>query len=150
LTQSKINDINSALIDFIVLDLKSFSSLDKPGLRRLMSVMEDRYTVPDRNSMQFMVRQHAKSAREEVYSALAKTEMLSLTLDGWTSSAKQKFLGITAHWIDASFHLHRIALDLYPTDASQTTQNLLQAVRDMLANAKISINSIIAITTDNG
>jgi hypothetical protein len=58
------------------------------------------------------------------------------------------YAGITAHWVDSSFHLHDCLLGFEPLEGSHTGENLAQYVMETLNRFDLT-KKLFCITADN-
>jgi hypothetical protein len=73
---------------------------------------------------------------------------ISLTLDCWTSPNGLAFLGVTAHYIDASWTPHDLVLDFLPLHGAHTGENLCEALVDVCSRFEI-LPKLLGVTSDN-
>lgn len=90
----------------------------------------------------------AKLQRELLFSTFKEKEF-ALKFDGWTSVEGSKFIGLSCHWVDESFVLHRCLADIFHSQ-TQTAVNIANGIREMVESRGINIRQAIFITTDNG
>jgi hypothetical protein len=75
-------------------------------------------------------------------------DKISLTLDCWTSSNVQAFMGITAHYIDDTWVPRSLILDFVPLEGEHTGENLCEALVATCERFNI-LPKILGIATDN-
>ena len=81
---------------------------------------------------------------------LTQAKYFSATTDMWTSCSAIPYMTFTVHSIDNEWSLQSFCLGSFPAFEDHTGQNLSEAVTNVLANWELTIEQIVAITTDNG
>ena len=128
---SKALAISKAIAEFVILDLKPFSTVDGTGFKNLLHVAEPRYTVLSRNHMvdKFIIPMYHATV-EEVKSKISKAVRHAYTTDGWQSIRTESYNTTTVHFIDPdTFELHSIVLDTKMTTETHTAENLANEMK---------------------
>src|SRR3954462_1576692 len=84
---------------------------------------------------------------KELLSSSAK--YISLTTDLWTSHAKQRYIRITASFINIDFKLYDILLELKYVPYPHNSEIIQSHIESTISNWSLR-GKVIAIATDNG
>ncbi|XP_070154582.1 uncharacterized protein [Polyergus mexicanus] len=79
---------------------------------------------------------------------LERTKYVCATADIWSSS-KRSFLGITAHWINASFPRENAALACRRFKGKHSYDRIAEMIHDIHCEFKLDAKKIVKVTTDN-
>ena len=81
---------------------------------------------------------------------MCKLEIISVTVDHWTSRARQNYTGMTAHWIDEQFVFHSVDLGCWlhegKSDATSILKDFMETFVDELKFDEST--TIFAVTSD--
>ncbi|XP_070154580.1 uncharacterized protein [Polyergus mexicanus] len=108
------------------------------------------------NSVTVMTRKTLQSKMDTKYTAmlqhltetLERTKYVCATADIWSSS-KRSFLGITAHWINASFPRENAALACRRFKGKHSYDRIAEMIHDIHCEFKLDAKKIVKVTTDN-
>jgi hypothetical protein len=90
------------------------------------------------------------SKREEVKSILRNEPgKVSITTDIWTACNQVAFLGITVHWIDQSWQMRLLLLDIVPLHYAHTGDHIAETIFNILCDFDLGPR-LLGVTTDNG
>ncbi|KAK3911914.1 E3 SUMO-protein ligase ZBED1 [Frankliniella fusca] len=130
-----------------------YSLVDSDGFRKFVEVLRPGLgrAFPGRRAMtdNYIPRMYIETV-ETIKSLLKEADYISLTMDGWTSVAKEAFIGATAHFINLAWELVSVTLGCMPTDESHTAANLAEFTESMLQQWNIKKDSVSSVTVDNG
>ena len=152
LPSHRVHQITKAVVYHLVKDMRPYSTIDRPGFRNLLHVMEPRYTPPTRKtiSAQIIPSWH-NIEKENLRASLENVTAVGLTSDGWTSRSTDPYLTITAHYIDKTGSDWTLKSKVLQTEiivGSHTGENL--AIEIDLATMNWGIHEkTVAITVDN-
>jgi hypothetical protein len=76
-------------------------------------------------------------------------DFFAMTVDAWTSIAKDRYLSITIHTITSTFELSCALLDLVSLPEAHTWQNMTRAVAVRLRNLLPPTATLVCTVTDN-
>ncbi|XBI28102.1 hypothetical protein VPH35_052403 [Triticum aestivum] len=103
--QDKLRD---ALAEMVIVDELPFAFVEKPGFRRFVAKACPRFNVPSRRTVtRDCVRIHYREKVKLKKFFKESCERVCVTTDTWTSSQKQNFMCVTAHFIDNDWVLHK-------------------------------------------
>jgi hypothetical protein len=101
--------------NFIIQASMSFSLLNQESFLELVYLLDPRYVPPDRKTIRERIEVEYQCTFEKIKKIL-KNVSINLTCDVWTSLVLDPYLGITAHYIDASwiFRSHILDVSVFP------------------------------------
>ncbi|RNA03994.1 zinc finger BED domain-containing 1-like, partial [Brachionus plicatilis] len=85
---------------------------------------------------------------ERIQHELLQEQAVSVTLDGWTSIQRYSYLGITCHFFNEMSELYSRTLEICNLPGSHTSENLANALFEVLRDWGI-LNKLVSIVTDN-
>ncbi|TWW77657.1 hypothetical protein D4764_12G0010470 [Takifugu flavidus] len=72
-------ELDEALVDFIVKDSQPFTVVSDPGFRALVAKLDPTYTLPSRQTVKAMVERRYVEEKEKAKAALQNVDSVSLT-----------------------------------------------------------------------
>jgi hypothetical protein len=138
--------INRAIGEYIVTDLKPLSTIEGKGFRKMLNILDERYTPVSRATMlEKTIVPMYQETKIRVLNNMSKALRHAFTSDGWTSGATEGFLTYTIHYIDPeTFKQHSHVLDTHATKESHTAENLAKDMKAVVA--KWSIKNPVGVT----
>ena len=98
--------LTKALIKSIACDQLPLSIVDSKTFRDLLLTAEPKFVIPRRSTIRnILIPTVVQQMKEEMRHQLACLSHVYLTIDLWTNRNMSNFLGITAHFIDATWKL---------------------------------------------
>ncbi|TWW69513.1 hypothetical protein D4764_18G0003190 [Takifugu flavidus] len=94
-------ELDEALVDFIVKDSQPFTVVSDPGFRALVAKLDPTCTLPSRQTVKAMVERRDVEEKEKAKAALQNVDSVSLSADMWTSINMDAYLAVTCHAIHA-------------------------------------------------
>ena len=73
---------------------------------------------------------------------------IAFTTDAWTSIGEHSYITVTCHVIDSKFKIHSFALETFEMKSTHTSENLLNAIKNVLSDWKLS-EKHITFVSDN-
>ncbi|CAG4968961.1 unnamed protein product [Parnassius apollo] len=99
----KTSQINQALIYMICKDNMPLSCVEKPGLKRFMSVVCPRYKVPSRTTIIGFMEQRYATTKAILKQKLSEKNNIALTSDILTlTNSTRSFIVVTAHFLNTA------------------------------------------------
>ena len=99
--------------------------------------------------MQLINRMHSQM-NVEITTQFAKIRFVSLTVDLWKDRRMRSFIGITAHFIDATlFQFKSLVLACKPIFGSHTGNKILTEYNSIINQYNIKLK-IVRVNSDNG
>lgn len=103
--------ITNAVTYCLAKDMMPIYSVGKDGFRKLLNVLDSRYTLPSRHYFsRTALPQLYNSCRAEVENDLKKVTYYAATTDIWSSRTSQLYLSLTIHYIDDHWTLRNKCL----------------------------------------
>ena len=142
--------ITDCILDWIVDSIRPLSIVSDKGLVHLMQVCEPSYSVPSRTYLTSLLDKRHKSCKQELIELLksAGTAGVSLTTDGWSSSATQSFVTHTVHFINPEWELVSGVLETGLFQGSHTGVNLAEFSDRVVSDFGISGGTVVGICHD--
>ena len=72
-----------------------------------------------------------------------------MTADGWESRAQDDYIGITAHFCDHNFQLHRITTACRPFEETHSGDNIRRVLEEETKALQLPRNILKVFTTDS-
>ena len=101
-----------------------FSTVEKPAFRQMMTGKNPNYKPISSERIVDRLRTITKEIQLYLVKQL-KGIPIALTIDHWTSRAKQNYSGMTVHWVDSSFTLQARQLGCFLHDKDSRSATLL-------------------------
>jgi hypothetical protein len=108
-------------------------------------------TLPSEDAIKRALANLYYSQREMLKDVLAEVDVLSLSLDNWTSVFGQNVLTVSGHWISPGFSRRDCVLEVYvlPLDESVNTIALLRDVMDKWDIPAAKVAALTMVTDGN-
>jgi hypothetical protein len=142
--------LENDLVTWIVQEQQPFRTVENIHFRHFINNLDSRFKVPTRQSIKSSIMS-MYAMRKEVIKAYLKSisSKISLTADMWTSECQQRsYLGVTIHFIDGTWKLRHLILDVIPFNDRHTASNMADAILQLLNDYDLKTITL-AITTDN-
>lgn len=145
----RAKQITRAIGVFIATDLRPFSVVDQPGFKKMIDVLEPRYSVPTRQHFsEKIIPELYAETRRDIELAIAKADHIAITTDGWTSRATVSYNTITGHFIDSSWSMRNPVLQTLPMYESHTGVNIGTVLKEAMATWGIK-GANVPVVSDN-
>ncbi|KAE8739908.1 hypothetical protein FOCC_FOCC014590 [Frankliniella occidentalis] len=140
-----------AVMYYIASCMRPLNTVDKPGFRVMMRVLNPRYQPPSRRTLTatYLPKMYEET-KGVVKGLLSAAHFKAFTTDGWTSEARDSYLSLTAHFLDQEWVLVEVTLGCRLLKEDHAGEYLGDVLKEMLAEWEVPIGSIAAFTTDNG
>jgi len=138
-------------MQMIAKDIQPFSIVDDEGFRNFLKVLDPRYTLPSRTTLQNVQMQNIyPEMTVKLQTILVKVDQCAITMDCWTSKANTGYLTITVLFIDEKFQLRSAMLSTQPLlcATNHSADNIASSLRAELINWYL-LPKVCAIETDN-
>ena len=145
---ARSKEINMAIADFVVLDLRPVAVVDGHGFNRLLNCLEPGYTVPSRTFVMNSLKQQYSVMKQKLQESLC-VRNLAFTTDIWTSRATEAYMTITAHYISDEWKLESNVLCTSEIAERHTGANIASRIREVLEVWNIQDTHVSAVVTDN-
>lgn len=98
-----------------------------------MQELDARYVLPTRQAMSSrMIPQRYCEVKSDLRVRISHSKVRAVTTDMWTSSNNQAYMGVTAHWLDASFSMQSKCLAVKPAPGSHTAEFISAELTEVL------------------
>ncbi|TWW54806.1 hypothetical protein D4764_0116120 [Takifugu flavidus] len=121
--RTRKQELDEALVDFIVKDSQPFTVVSDPGFCALVAKLDPTCTLPSRQTVKAMVERRDVEEKEKAKAALQNVDSVSLTADMWTSINMDAYLAVTCHAIHAG-ELSTSLVGVRPFPISHTAENI--------------------------
>lgn len=132
----------------IIVDMLPFSTVENKGFRSLISTIEPLYTIPSRKSITTRIEKMYIDKSQSIRNIIENINYISLTTDGWTSTAIDSYLTFTAHYFDDNWKLYSVTLSIEEIQESHTAENLKDSIMNVIESWNLN-NKITGISHDN-
>ena len=141
-------EINTAIADFVVLDLRPIAVVDGCGFNKLLTCLEPGYTVPSRMFVMNSLKQRYNIMKQKLQESLS-IRKLAVTTDIWTSRATEAYMTITAHYISNEWIIESNLLCTSEMAERHTGTNIASRIQEVLEVWNIQASHVSAVVTDN-
>lgn len=148
LSKEENNFIDKELCKFIARDILPISFTENVGFRNFVKVLNPRYQPPCRQTVLKYLSENSKSLKKNIMNLFRQEALVTAaTTDIWTSRAKDSYIDITLHWINNSFEMRQVMVDLIYLNADHTADYIKEKLEEVLGEWNLKP---ISITADNG
>ncbi|GJJ75808.1 hypothetical protein EMPS_08166 [Entomortierella parvispora] len=149
-TERDILDFHDNLLSLVTEAGAPFSQLAHPSMKKLCRDLNAHFTIPTIPTLQKRLKATTQSAKTFIKSFLtSQLDKVSLTLDGWSSRDRRKFLGITCHFFSRSSGMVSFIIGMERIHGRQTAINIMDALDRVVRDWGLH-NRVSGITTDQG
>ncbi|KAF7841070.1 zinc finger BED domain-containing protein RICESLEEPER 2-like [Senna tora] len=136
-----------ALARMIIVDELPFKHVEGERFRYFMSIVQPMFLIPSRitiarDCLSLYVKEKARLKE----TLLKRYQSVSLTADCWTSVQNLNYLGLTEHFIDIDWKLHKRILNFCPIE-NHRGETIGEAIESCLI--EWGIEKVFTITVDN-
>jgi len=133
--------------------------------KKFLQVLNKSYRLPSSRTFRRRMGDMWGNLKFQLTERLAREENVAVTQDGWTSIAHERYITVTAHWIDESMYLRYACLALKRFPGSHDAPAIKTQVARVLSEFKLKsddgndeseenmesklTNKIVAGTSDN-
>lgn len=119
------------LLNFVVDGKASFNLLSQPCVFKLVTFLNVNFRVPTVRALQNRLNVRVTQEKETITKFLfANVDSVAITLDGWTSIDKRKYLGVTCHFFTTLLpEMMTFVIGMERTHGSQTGDAVLETLR---------------------
>lgn len=107
-------------------------------------------SLPGRDTMIRLIDNISLLADITATQSIKESGSVALAIDMWTSLAKDHYMGVTYHWIDASWNLNAQVMELYPFFGSATGKMLAQVIEERFDDRFGDEVTLAGIVSDRG
>ncbi|KAJ8287949.1 hypothetical protein COCON_G00006080 [Conger conger] len=140
----------SAVTRFLVKEMLSFRTVEKPAFKDLLRTFDPLYELPCRNFFSDKaIPELYNQVRQDVFESLSHAEYYALTTDMWSSVGMTTYISLTVHFITSDWKLESKCLETCFFPADHTASNVCAWLREAVCEWGLEDSRISAITTDN-
>lgn len=141
-------NLDNKLLEMIVIDVQPFSIVENPGFRRFCDSLNPSYSLPSRKTLsKTLLPAKYLEVLNNTKQMVAKSAIsVTLTTDLWTSRNSDSFMGVTAHFIDETFEIKSILLDVCLFEGSHTSINIASELNRLVQEWELQDNVLLAVT----
>ncbi|KAJ8264635.1 hypothetical protein GJAV_G00151540 [Gymnothorax javanicus] len=141
--------IDRAVMKYVVYGLQPFSLVEQEPFQEFVKELQPNSSIISRPALCSMVDAAAKEMKKRVTEAMRRVDHIATTTDCWTVGS-QRFIGVTAHWIDReSLTRCSAALARQPLEGPHTFDALASTLNKIYSEFEIQ-GKIVGSTADNG
>lgn len=145
----KSKKLTEAVVNYIILDNKPFSTVEGKGFLALMKEAVPLYKVPCRETVKSRIDDKYEAMSCIFKQILQRAENYCLTYDIWTETMTNKsFLGITVHYME-NFELLSGTFGVIELFESHTAEYLERELSKVMSDWGITVEKVTAVVTDN-
>lgn len=142
-------EITKKIAEMICTDDQPFSVVDDVGFRRLISHLEPRYPMVTRQHLSnTIIPEMYDKLTQQVVNVVAGCENVAITSDIWTSTAGHDYFSVTIHFLNASWELTQLALEVKRFEGATHTAELIAENWHATFEKWGLSNKVIAMLTD--
>ena len=116
-----------AMLKWIVMTHKPLSEVTDPYFRAMLTAASPKVKHISIESLHGEVYEFVKSKLPDHFHG----QNVSLTTDGWKSTASQRFVSLTCHWINNEWEVKRAAIDAQVLPGNHTAPQLAKKLIQM-------------------
>lgn len=143
----RAREISEAIAEWLVTDMLPLTTIEGKGFKKMIRVLESRYTIPSRNHI---VEKHIlpkyHETREKVKEEMSLSNRHAVTTDGWQSNATESFVTYTCHFITPDLVLKSRLLDTLHTPGSHSGLRLSEELNKVVTSWGLKDPAVV---TDN-
>lgn len=141
--------VNWFLLKFLINASLPFSMLEDESFINSYKFLNPAAKIWPREQAEAVTLQLFQTMQEDVRASLQNvSSKISLTLDFWTSCEEILYMSVTSHWIDETWHMHKVLLDIchivYPCSGPE----ILYALTRVISSFDLDMR-IVSCTTNN-
>ncbi|KAJ4765394.1 BED zinc finger and hAT dimerization domain-containing protein [Rhynchospora pubera] len=147
--QIDLDLVNWFLLKFLINACLPFSTLEDECFINSYKFLDPTAKIWPRKQAETVMLQVFQTMQEDIRALLQNvSSKISLTLDFWTSCEELLYMSVTSHWIDDTWHMHKVLLDIchiaYPCSGPKILYALTQVISSFDLDARI-----VSCTTNN-
>jgi len=124
----------------------SFQALGGPEFSKLVGDLNPKAVIINSERLKHCMRQLAGNGRKLMRQFLKGAKGLAITTDAGTNNRINKFLAITAHWLDAQWTLFSAVLDVVYMAGRSNEEELKMHLQRVLKDFEIQEKDLIAVS----
>lgn len=147
----KWQQLTDAVTFAIAKDSMPFTTVERPGFKKLLQTFDQRYVPPGRKYFsKTAVPRLYNATREKVETELKSIQFFSSTTDLWSSRTLHPYMSYTIHYIDQEWEMRSYCLQTAFLPSDHTGDNIADALEATMNGWNLKPEHQVCITTDNG
>ncbi|KAI9907651.1 hypothetical protein PsorP6_003177 [Peronosclerospora sorghi] len=150
MTKAQNTHLNMLILEMLIKNFLSFRFVESPSFKDVLHYLNNTASLWSRVTYRNVALDVFTTMRAAVKDLLADVHSrISLTMDQWTASNGDSYLGVTAHWIDNNWNLKKIVFDVSGIPHPHDADNMFIILKQLLQRFNIT-TKLLSITSDNG
>ena len=147
----RAEEITNALSHFIAKEMMPFNIVERPGFKKLLSRLDERYEVPSRKYFtKTAIPALYADTRGRISESIKNAEYFSITTDMWSFNTMQPYLAVTIHFVNKEWELQSHCLQTTFVPEDHTADCLVMALQGVLESWGLPENRLACATSVNG
>ena len=131
---------------WIVKDCLPLTTVNSPNFRAFCDTVNGNFPKMSYKNLVQRICLLEKTVRDQMVKQ-TEGQSIALTIDHWSSIAKQNYTGMTAHWIDDNMVLHATELGCFLHTGDSDASSLIDDCMEKLFNkCKFKDVTIVSVT----
>jgi hypothetical protein len=148
-SEQRQTELRQFLVDWVVLDSQPLSTVQSKTFRHFIHELDSAFIMPSQETVKKIIYDAFNYSFPQLKQLLLmNAAFISLTMDLWTARNRQGYLGVTCSYLNQSFTLCELTLDIAYIRYPHTAINIKDTLENILHEWGIR-DKIFTITTDN-
>lgn len=150
LNQDKINQLDEQVVKMIAKGYHNLEIVEEKEIQKFVKMLNPKYTLPTRKILsETLLSKVYNKILEGIKRQIAKAVAICVTTEGWTSITNDRYIAITAHYIDQeSDKFNSVMIGCIHFEEWHTSSNLSEFLKSKFLEWGIE-NAIVAFVSDN-
>ncbi|XP_036142123.1 zinc finger BED domain-containing protein RICESLEEPER 3-like [Monomorium pharaonis] len=144
----KQETITEAVTTLIATNQLPISVVSSAGFKNFMSIVEPGYRVSCEKTIVKRLEVLYDKVKAKVTEDLQEAKSVSLTVDEWSSRARESFLSVEAQYIDKNLHPKHVTLNNDSLDGRPNAANIASEIKNVIQKWNLS-SKVKAIVHDS-
>lgn len=142
--------VTDYILDWVVDSLRPLSVVEDKGFVNLLKLLEPEFKAPSRTHLAKLMDKRHSTCKSELKAMLKSGGVsgVSLTTDGWSSTATQSFVTHTVHFINDEWQLVNGVLETAIFKGSHTAEKLAECTQQVVQRFGIKREQVVAVSHD--
>ncbi|CAF3826359.1 unnamed protein product [Rotaria sp. Silwood1] len=141
-------ELHNLAIVCIIRDGRTFSDLQKPGMKKFLQELIPGYDPPNRYVVARRLKQLHMFYHQKLIDDLTLIDHISITIDFWSNRQMRCFFVITGHYFETnSFHLKSTVLNFSTFDNQHISNEITRILQAKLKELNI-LHKVVRVTAD--
>ena len=150
-SSKRYKDISQAVTYHIAKDMLPLSTVERPGFKNLLHVLDPRYVLPGRKYFsKTAIPQMYLLCKDSVQKEILEAKYFATTSDLWSSRTSEPYISLTVHFIDEEWKLQTRCLETAYFPEDHTGELIAEGLKEALLSWGLIEKKMVCITTDSG